>query len=160
MPTRPSERSKREMKKRGYRAAMAEQWVLLREGQTATTQMQRQRKAAGGFRKDLHGFIDVHCLRADVPGVTAVQATTRMQMSDHLRKYRRNAEVRETILEFLAGGNTLLLHGWLKVEVTNLAQTGTYPRWKLKEREITEADMKLTAGDYEAIKAAEAEGGE
>lgn len=155
MAIRPSERSKQEMKKRGYLVGMAEQWVLLREGQAAKTAIQRQRKAAGGFRKDLHGFIDVHCLRADTPGVTAVQATTRARMSGHLRQYRRTATVRETILAFLAAGNTFLLHGWLKVEVTNLAKTGTYARWQLTEREITAADMVLSDRDYQAVQAAE-----
>jgi len=141
---RPSERSKREMIKRGYLCGMAEKWVPFQGG------------APGGFRKDLHGFIDIHCLRADVTGVTAVQATTRRQMSGHLREYRRTAEVREAILVFLGAGNTLLLHGWEKEEVGNKSGKGFRVRWVLREREITVGDLELTEGDRRVIAEREA----
>ena len=152
MATRPSERSKKEMEKRGYLAGMAEQWVMLREGQAAHTGQQKQRKAAGGFRKDLHGFIDIHCLRSDIPGVTAVQATTKKQMSKHLREYRRTPAVSEAIRTFLAAGNTLLLHGWEKVKVSNKSGDGFHVRWVLHECVIAEADLTLTEADEKLLR--------
>jgi len=151
MKVRPSERSKKEMMKRGYITGMAEQWVPLRVGQAAHTAQQQQRKKAGGFRKDLHGFIDVHCLRWDIPGVTAVQATTKQQMSKHLRDYRRTPVVREAILAFLDGGNTLLLHGWEKTTVPNKSGDGSHVRWVLHEYVITAADLELTDADHRAL---------
>ena len=151
MATRPSERSKKEMGKRGYLAGMAEQWVMLRVGQAAHTDQQKQRGVAGGFRKDLHGFIDIHCLRADVPGVTGVQATTKQQMTKHLREYRRTPAVCEAIHMFLVAGNTLLLHGWEKKKVPNKSGDGFHVRWVLHEYKITEADLTLTEADLQAM---------
>jgi len=156
MATRPSERSKKEMMKRGYLTGMAEQWVMLRVGQAARTGQQKQRKAAGGFRKDLHGFIDIHCLRSDVPGVTAVQATSKAQMSKHLREYRRTPAVSEAIRTFLAAGNTLLLHGWEKTNVPNKPKKGQesgkfHVRWVLHERVLTETDLELTDADRRVL---------
>ena len=151
MATRPSERSKKEMEKRGYLAGMAEQWVMLRVGQAAHTDQQEQRKAAGGFRKDLHGFMDVHCLRSDVPGVTAVQATTKQGMTAHVREYRRTPAVREAIRTFLAAGNALLLHGWEKKSVPNKSGDGRHVRWVLHEYVMTEADLELTDADRRVL---------
>lgn len=151
MTMRPSERSKIEMAKRGYLTGMAEQWVLLRAGQATHTAQQQQRKTAGGFRKDLHGFIDLHCLRSDIQGVTAVQATTKQQMSKHLRDYRRTPVVREAIRTFLDGGNTLLLHGWEKTTVPNKSGDGSHVRWVLHEYPITEADLELNDADRRAM---------
>ena len=124
-------------------------------------------KFAGGFRRDAFGFMDVLAFRPErmvggylaldesgleTPSITlAVQCTTKRQVSDHLRAYRRDPEVRRRILNWIACGHAFVIHGWWKEDVPNKAGTGTYVRWRVEERQVTPKSLELTPADVEAI---------
>ena len=108
-----------------------------------------------GFRKDLGGFIDVLACRPallETPPVTlAVQCTTQQQISNHLRAYRRDPEVRQRILRWIACRNVFVIHGWWREEVDNTSRSGTHTRWRVEERQVTPESLELTPADVAAI---------
>ena len=123
---------------RGYHADKVEQWVPRPEGKG------QRAKFAGGFRRDAFGFMDVVAFRpaersllCPQPVTLAVQCTTKQQITNHLRAYRRDPVVRQRILDWLACGCAFVIHGWWKETVLNKSNSGTHPRWRLEERQVT-----------------------
>lgn len=102
---------------------------------------------AGGYRKDLWGFADIICFRCHAPGIIVVQCTSATQVTAHVRKYRRDPDVRANILACLAAGNRVVIHGWEKTTVQNKSGDGSHTRWVLTEKKIAAKDMELTDAD-------------
>ncbi len=148
MATRSSESMKR-LKARGHRGvAVVEKYVSFCDADEDKPRTGQRARFRGGYRKDLWGFADIICFRLTGPGIIAVQCTSKQQESAHLRKFRRDADTRQNILDCLACGNRVVIHGWDQ-------PGGPKTRWVLHEREITIADMALTAADEGAIAASE-----
>ncbi len=61
-------------------------------------------------KKDLYRFIDIVGLQLDMPGVLAVQATSKSNLSTRKKK----AESLEAYWLWLACGNPVEFHGWFK----------------------------------------------
>lgn len=141
------------LRKLGYHVDKVEQWVPQPEGKG------QRAKFAGGFRRDAFGFMDVLAFRPSHPfqplptpeRVVAIQCTTRRQIADHLRNYRRDAKIREKILDWLACGCAFVIHGWWQEKVENTSCPGTHTRWRLDERQVTSAMLELTPADEAAI---------
>ena len=68
-----------------------------------------------GIRQDLFGFIDLVAVKADEPGVLAIQATSGSGVSSRLAKIRAN----DVAPVWLAGGNKLWVVGWRKLVKRN-----------------------------------------
>ena len=109
-------------RKKGYKTAKVEQY-----------------NSFSGTRKDMFGFADLVCLKATGP-IIAVQATTKSQMSDHLKRYRRDPEVRETLLWWIGTGSKVYIQGWSQPR-------GKGCRWVSDLREITPALLELMDRD-------------
>jgi hypothetical protein len=94
---------------------------------------------AGGFRKDLFGFMDLLCY-SDAE-VLAVQTTSRQQITAHLRQYRRDPEVAAAIRDWIGvSGRRFVIHGWECVEMPT-RKGGVKAVWQLTERVVTLADV-------------------
>lgn len=99
------------LRRRGYVVEKCEQWIPSPQG--------RAQKAiyAGGFRRDLFGFADLIAFHPEIPVVLFVQTTSKQQVTKHLRQYRKDAKVRESILAWLnQPGRELVIHGWHAVK--------------------------------------------
>lgn len=101
----------------------------------------------GGVRSDMGGFGDIIAIHPQATGCLAVQATTKQQITKHLREYRGDKEVRENILLWLQTGNRLVIHGWYKVMIPNKSNDGTHARWQCDTRWITAENMELNELD-------------
>jgi len=89
----PTKRTLAHLRKLGYIAAVAERW-----------------NPHARIRQDLLGFIDVIALRADKPGVLAIQCTSRSNLSSR----RAKVVSLPTAKEWLAAGNRVEVWGWAK----------------------------------------------
>lgn len=128
------ERSLAYLRRQGWTAEVCEQFKALVEGQG------QQAIFKGGFRKDLFGFVDILAYQAHE--TLAVQATSRQQMTAHLRKYRRDPEIRQRILDWIACPNRRLqLLGWECVEVPCKSRAGTKAEWRVTKRDVMAADL-------------------
>jgi hypothetical protein len=122
------------LRKRGYTAEVCEQFKARVEGRGQAARFM------GGFRKDLHGFMDI--LAFDQFETLAVQTTSRLQLSAHLRAYRRDPDLVAKISAWLVpSGRRFVLHGWECVEVPCKSKSGTKAEWQLTEREVSPADF-------------------
>ena len=102
----------------------------------------------GGYRKDLMGFIDVLAIRGPDQGAypegmtLAVQTTSRMQVSAHLRAYREDPELRQGILAWLdCQTRRFVIHGWEAVSVPKKDGKGDKVMWTVLLRDVTPADL-------------------
>jgi hypothetical protein len=139
--TKAGERSLRHLRKLGYEAAVAEKYVAKVFGNNQRSTF------AGGFRKDLFGFIDILAYREDTahPQTLAVQTTSRQQITAHLRAYRKDAELSARIRRWLSvPGRAFVVHGWECVEVPTKRGDGTKAEWQLTERWVTAEDVADT----------------
>jgi len=135
-----TQRSLTYLRKQGYRAEVCEQYRSRVEGKG------QQAKFKGGFRKDLFGFMDILAYGRGPHSVLGVQATSRQQITTHLRQYRRDPKVREAILDWLTcPGRRFVILGFECVEVPKVSGDGTKAEWQCTEREVT-ADMLYDAG--------------
>jgi hypothetical protein len=114
--TTPTQRSFAWLRAEGYPAAVCEKW-----------------NPHTRVRQDLFGFADLVAVRADLPGVLAVQTTTTSHQADRLAK----ALALPALKVFLAAGNRLEIHGWLKRKKTR--------RWELTRRAVSLDDLTITA---------------
>ena len=133
-----------EMRSRGYHVGKASQFMkfgaIAPRGHASGAVGQR------GFQRDLFGFADIMAYKPGLVGMTAVQSTTKPQITAHLRKYREDDETRQRIRDFLLCSNVLLIHGWQRVEVptkSKTAKSATKTVWTLTEHIVTLADMEL-----------------
>lgn len=101
------------------------------------------REPFSGKTRDMFGFADLLCLKATGP-LVAVQTTTKAEISRHLLKYRRDADVRETILWWLATGSHFVVEGWHQPR-------GKGGKWICDIRDIVPADLELTEKDKSGI---------
>jgi hypothetical protein len=132
--TKAGQRSLAFLRKRGYTAEVCEQFKARVQGKGQAA------KFAGGFRKDLFGFADIIAFSPDE--TVAVQTTTRMQMTAHLRAYRRDLETAERIRRWLSHPTRrLVVHGWECVQVPCRSKAGTKAQWQLTEREVSVGDL-------------------
>lgn len=128
---RPSTHSLKHLRDRGYDAEVCEKYVARVAGKG------QQMKFAGGYRKDLFGFMDILAFGAGE--VVAIQATSKQQVSNHLRKYRRDPKVADVIVRWLDVGRCEI-HGWWRETVPNKSTHGTHVRWRVHVVDVT-ADM-------------------
>ncbi len=75
-------------------------------------------------RIDLYGIIDVVAIRADVPGVTGIQATSTANLTARVKK----ALAEPALLVWLQAGNRFSCWGWAK-----RGKKGERKVWTLKE---------------------------
>ncbi len=95
----------------------------------------------GGHSVDLFGFMDVVAYSDTV--IIAVQATSRAKIAKHLRDYRRDEEVREDILRWIAApSRAFVIHGWARQEIPNAKGSGTHKLWRVEQRWVTAADLE------------------
>ena len=93
MSTNPTQRTLKEMRKRGYTCAITEHW-----------------NAFAHIRQDLFGIVDVLCLQGDE--TVAVQTTSDSNVSSRVKKI---AEHENTPMIRDAGWK-IVVHGWRKVK--------------------------------------------
>ena len=88
-------------------------------------------RGAGGkwtfFKKDLFGAWDLLCVKGDVPGVTGVQTTTKININARIKKILAS----EAIRDWIYAGNKAVIHGWGK--------EGRF--WVVKIKELTIGDL-------------------
>ncbi|SRR6266849_4954725 len=94
-------------------------------GYTAVIAERRNHHA--GITQDLYGWQDVQAIRADKPGVLAVQVTSEDHAADRLAKLLAAPSVRT----WLQAGNRAVVHGWVK-------RGGL---WRLRERWVNLFDF-------------------
>lgn len=128
--TNASERSLKYLRSIGYMAEVCERYNSHGNG-------------GFGFRKDLFGFADLVAVTDELSGVLAVQATSKQQMSKHLREYRANPDVCEALRIWRAAGNRCDIHGWERVEVPCKTTDGTKPKWVVVIKDV----IKEVLGD-------------
>ena len=92
--------------------------------------------------RDLAGFADVLAWHPGLKKTRFVQATTKAQMTNHIRKYRRNKKVAESILDWLSAGNTFQIWGFYQAQ----------GKWAYVVKDVTPADLILTERDEQAMK--------
>jgi hypothetical protein len=164
-PKRPklkaTERTLKALRARGYHAEVCERFVAFAGGEQA-------KKFAGGFRKDLFGYMDIVAYwdtsRRDVVmpdaatvGSWAIQSTSKASMSNHLKDYRRNPAVAQKIRDWLARGNRFSLVGWDYVMVPKVKGNGFKGVWKIHEEPVDASMLEPNAADLVAIAETEKE---
>ncbi len=126
--TQPTARSLHYLRNQGYRAEVCEKYVARVEGKG------QQQRFAGGYRKDLFGFMDI--LAFGCGEVVVVQCTTKQQLINHLRQYRRSNMIAIAIVDWLDVGR-FELHGWWREAVKNKDGNGSHVRWRCEVRDVT-----------------------
>ena len=121
----PTGRSLVYLRELGYTVAVAEKW-----------------NPYARIRQDLFGFIDVAAIRADVPGVLAVQCTTRANQAARATKIASFPAART----WLDCGNRIEIHGWAKV-----GPRGKRKLWEVKVTEISLSMLSAGLGEGPAI---------
>jgi hypothetical protein len=108
----PTQRSLRHLRGLGYLP-----WVV-------------ERRLPRTFRTvDLYNFADLVAVRADRPGVLAVQTTSASNLAARVRKVKAEPMARV----WLAAGNRIACHGWKKV--------GRF--WVADVREVSLSQMEV-----------------
>lgn len=116
-----TQRTLRELRRQGRICDVAEKWQMI------------PGHPAGGFRKDLFGWVDIVALDPE-RGFVGVQSCGQ-SFAAHLRDMLQN----ELVLEWLrTPGGSAELWGWRKVK---LHRGGKAMRWAPRVREITQADF-------------------
>lgn len=120
----PVQRTLRALREQGRIVDVSEKWTI------------NPKHPAGGFRKDLFGFIDLICLDPE-KGIVAIQACG-TDFSAHLKKIM-DSECTENVIEWLKCKGTAELWSWRKVK---LQRGGKAVRWQPRIRIITIEDFK------------------
>lgn len=115
----PTQRTIAALRRQGRTVDIAEKWNI------APTH------PAGGFRKDLFGFIDLIVLDPE-QGIVAIQSCGQ-GFKAHVDKIM-DSECTENVIEWLRCGGLLELWGWRKVK---LRRGGKAMRWKARIADIT-----------------------
>ena len=112
MAISPTQRTLAELRRLGRRAEIVEKWQI------------NPRHPAGGYRKDLFGFIDIICLDPE-RGIIGVQSCGQ-NFSEH-SKTIMDSDVTQDVLEWIKCGGALELWGWRKVKIK---RGGKAMRWE------------------------------
>ena len=120
----PTQRTLRELRKQGRMVDVCERWIV------------NPKHPAGGFRKDLFGFVDLVVLDPD-QGIVGIQSCGQ-SFAEHLRKIM-DSECTDNVIEWLQCGGKLELWGWRKLK---LKRGGKAMRWTPRIKEITLADWQ------------------
>jgi len=115
----PTQRTLRALRDQGRIVDISEKWVI------------KPKHPAGGFRKDLFGFVDLVCLDVE-RGIIAIQSCGQ-NYSEHLRKIM-DSECTENVIEWLKCGGCLELWAWRKVK---LKRGGKAMRWQPRVKVFT-----------------------
>lgn len=153
---RATERTLKALRDRGYHAEVCERFVAFAHGE-------QKEKFAGGFKKDLFGYMDVLAYwdssRTDIEqpdvakvGSWAIQSTSKACMSNHLRDYRRNPTVTHLIRDWLVLGNRFSIVGWEHLMVPKKRGGGFKGVWHICEEPVDSAMLEPNAADLVAIK--------
>ena len=120
-----TQRTLRELRAQGRIVDVCERWMI------------NPRHPAGGFRKDLFGFIDLIALDPE-RGIIAVQSCGQ-SFAAHLRKIT-DSECTEFVIEWLKSPSQpkLELWGWRKVKKV---KGGKAMVWRPRIKEITVEDL-------------------
>jgi len=119
----PTQRTLKELRSLGRIVDVCERWII------------NPKHPAGGFRKDLFGFIDLISLDPE-RGIVAIQSCG-SDFAAHLRKIM-DSECTENVIEWLKNGGKLEVWGWRKVK---LKRGGKAMRWQPRIKEITQEDL-------------------
>lgn len=94
MKTSPTQRSLKDLRAKGYSAAVVEHWNQFAH-----------------IRQDLYGWIDIVACSSKY-GILGVQTTTYSNMKARIAKAKGNIH----LANWLGGGGALHVHGWRKVK--------------------------------------------
>ena len=119
MATTPTQRTLREIRQQGRLVDVSEKWVI------------NPKHPAGGFRKDLFGFIDLVVLDPE-QGFVAIQSCG-SSFKAHLDKIL-DSECTENVIAWLKCGGRVELWGWRKLK---LKRGGKAMVWRPRIQEIT-----------------------
>ena len=120
----------------------------------------QRRMAATGIKgdwsrtksKDLFGLFDIVAFQLGaVPNVLGVQTTTLAQIINHVRKYRRDPELRSLAAEWIECGRGFLVHGWEERWVAKKTGAGLKRVWHCEEVWVTMDMLALTKTDLRVI---------
>ena len=129
---RNSARTLAALRKHGYHAEVCEKYITRPQGKGQAA------KFAGGYRKDLFGFLDVISFHPSLAGVLGVQVTSRQQVSAHLKNYRRDPNIAGLIQDWIRSGNRFHIHGWRKLQVPCKGNPEkTKVRWELTDNAVS-----------------------
>ena len=110
MTTSPTKRSLDLLREEGYTVAITEHfnpWAKIRQ--------------------DLFGFIDIVCIKSGVPGVLAIQTTTRENVTKRIAKIRLIPAHKI----WLESDNRIEVHGWSKK-----AKVGKRKLWEVYREKL------------------------
>lgn len=113
----PTQRSLALLRSAGYTVQVVERW-----------------NPFARVRQDLFGFIDIVAVRPDLPGVLAIQSTSRANIAARRTKIAEEARARV----WLAAGNAIVIHGWAKRKNESGRQT-----WQVLEERISELSINV-----------------
>lgn len=113
---RPLERTKQHYQKAGWTVGIVERF--------------NPHVPPRGIRQDLYGFIDAVAIRADQPGVTALQACS-TDFAEHLVKIMESDHART----WTQAGNRIVLVSWTRSERGSGG-------WAVREQEITAGEIE------------------
>ena len=120
-----TQRTLRELRAQGRIVDVCERWII------------NPRHPAGGFRKDLFGFIDMIVLDPE-QGIVAIQSCGQ-SFKAHLDKIL-DSECTEHVIEWLRCGGSLEVWGWRKLKIK---RGGKAMRWTPRIRKITLDDPEF-----------------
>lgn len=118
-----TQRTLRELRAQGRIVDVCERWMIM------------PKHPAGGFRKDLFGFIDLIVLDPE-QGIVGVQSCGN-SFSVHLEKIT-NSECTEYVIEWLRCGGKLELWAWRKLKIK---RGGKAMKWQPRVKQITLEDI-------------------
>jgi len=124
----PTTRSLKLMREDGFSAAVVEHW-----------------NPHAFIRQDLFGWIDIIAVHPAHPGVAGIQCTSGDNVSARVKKAKGNP----ALLAWLAAGNSLVVHGWVKKKAVK-------PDGTLTKREVWA--VRTVPVGMEEVRALESEG--
>ena len=119
----PTQRTLRELRAIGRLVDVCERWMI------------NPRHPAGGFRKDMFGFLDLIALDPE-RGIIGIQSCGQSYKA-HLDMIM-DSDKTENVIEWLKCGGKLELWGWRKLK---LKRGGKAMRWRPRIKEITLEDF-------------------
>lgn len=136
--TLPSQRSMILMRAEGYLVGRTERW------NPYAGPIRPETGKPTGIRQDLFRWIDLICIRADVPGVLGVQTTSSPNLAGHITKM----VVIPEFLVWLRAGNGVEVHGWIKRPLTKARKRA---KWECRRKEILLRQDEIIVRDIKEI---------
>ena len=128
MPQRPGARSMAYLRKQGYAVGNTEHW------NPHAGPINKKTGKPTGIRQDLYRVIDMVAIRADLPGVLAVQATSRGNLFARVKK----SLAEPNLLIWLKAHNRFQVHGWKRL---------ANGRWSVEVKRIVFKSGELKIAD-------------